>query len=132
MNVADCACEVTDGGVRVRLNGMTEPFVLAHAESRTQLLAAPAATEGLAIGVRPEAITMQLAPAPGLLRAKVHLVEPLGAYDIVDFTIGDANLRARTASQLVRGQGDAVWIGLDAGRTQFFDKRSGLSMRQAA
>ena len=132
MNVADCACEVTDGGVRVRLNGMAEPFVLANAESRAQLLAAPAAAEGLAIGVRPEAITMQLAPAPGLLPAKVHLVEPLGAYDIVDFTIGDANLRARTSSQFVRGQGDAVWIGLDAARTQFFDKRSGVSLRQAA
>jgi len=132
MNVADCACEVTDGGVCVRLNGMAEPFVLADTVSRAQLLAAPAAAEGLAIGVRPEAITMQLAPAPGLLPAKVHLVEPLGAYDIVDFTIGDANLRARTSSQFVRGQGEAVWIGLDAARTQFFDKRSGLSLRQAA
>jgi hypothetical protein len=25
-----------------------------------------------------------------------------------------------------------VWIGLDAARTQFFDKRSGLSLRHAA
>jgi multiple sugar transport system ATP-binding protein len=75
---------------------------------------------------------MQLAPAPGLLPAKVHLIEPLGAYDIVDFTIGDANLRARTTCQFVRGQGDAVWIGLDTARTQFFDRRSGLSLRQVA
>ena len=132
MNVADCTCEVSEGGVRVRLNGMAEPFLLANPVARSQLLAAPAAAEGLAIGVRPEAITMQLAPGPGLLPAKVHLVEPLGAYDIVDFTIGDANLRARTSSQFVRGRGDAVWIALDAVRTQFFDKRSGLSLRQAA
>ncbi len=137
MNVADCACEVTDGGVQVRLSGMAEPFVLADAATRAQLLAAPVTAQptsddGLALGVRPEAIALRLAPAPGLLPATVHLVEPLGAYDIVDIAIGEANLRVRTTSQFVRGRGDAVWIGLDPARTQFFDKRSGLSLRQAA
>jgi len=130
MNVADCQCEVAEGGVKVRLAGMAEPFMFTDAALRAQLLAAPPATDGLVLGVRPEAITLRLAPAPGLLPAKVHLVEPLGAYDIVDIALGDANLRARTSSQFVRGQGDAVWVGIDAARTQLFDKRSGLSLRQ--
>ena len=130
MNVADCQCEVAEHGVKVRLAGMAEPFMFTDAALRAQLLAAPPATDGLVLGVRPEAITLRLAPAPGLLPAKVHLVEPLGAYDIVDIALGDANLRARTSSQFVRGQGDAVWVGIDAARTQLFDKRSGLSLRQ--
>ena len=66
------------------------------------------------------------------MRANVKLVEPLGAYDIVDIAVGEQNLRARTISQLVRSQGQPVWLGLDAARTHFFDKRSGRSLRAAA
>jgi multiple sugar transport system ATP-binding protein len=129
MNVADCACEVGDDGILVRLAGMAQPFVLRDPALRQQLLAAPAAADGLALGIRPEAITLQLQAAPGLVPAKVQLIEPLGAYDIVDIGFGEESLRARTPSQFVRTQGEAVWLGLDGSRTHFFDKRSGLSLR---
>jgi len=132
MNVVDCQCELADNGVRVRLAGMTEPFLLRDAALRAQFLGARSAADGLALGVRPEAITLQLAPGPGLVAGRVQLIEPLGAYDIVDIAVGDASLRARTASQLVAAQGAPVWVGLDATRAQFFDKRSGLSLRLAA
>jgi ABC-type sugar transport system ATPase subunit len=80
------------------------------------------------------------------VRAHVHLIEPMGAYDIVDIAMGDvvtaaplpgsngasATLRARTACRFVRNQGDPVWLTLDDARTHFFDKRSGLSLRAAA
>ena len=50
-----------------------------------------------------------------MLLAKVHLVEPLGAYDIVDITTAIGPTRACAArthrSQFVRAQGDAVWLG---------------------
>jgi multiple sugar transport system ATP-binding protein len=131
MNVADCACEVADSAVRVRLDGMSEPFVLADDGLRALLLTEPAATDGLALGVRPEAITLARAQAPGRVAAKVQLVEPLGAYDIVDVEVGHASLRVRTPSRFVRTQGEAVWIALDPARAQLFDKRSGRSLRQA-
>jgi multiple sugar transport system ATP-binding protein len=83
----------------------------------------------LALGIRPEAVSVTLTPKPGHVAAKVHLIEPLGAYDIVDIALGDAMLRARTASQFIRAQGDAVWLALDEARTHFFDKRSGLRLR---
>ena len=130
MNVVDCRCEVTDAGVGIRLDGMPEPFVLADPALRAQLLAAEPSPDGLALGVRPEAITLQLAPGPGLQPAQSHLIEPLGAYDIVDVVVGTAGLRVRTPSQFVRTQGQAVWIGIDAARAQLFDKRSGLSLRR--
>jgi hypothetical protein len=41
-------------------------------------------------------------------------------------------LRARTASQFVRAQGDPVWLSLDDARTHFFNKRTGQSLRAAA
>jgi len=85
--------------------------------------------EKLALGIRPEAIGVALSPAAGHVQAKVHLIEPLGAYDIVDIAIGDAKLRARTPSQFVGAQGDAVWIRLDHARTHFFDKTSGRRLQ---
>ncbi|MEO8805862.1 MAG: TOBE domain-containing protein, partial [Burkholderiaceae bacterium] len=70
-----------------------------------------------------------LSAAAGHVQAKVHLIEPLGAYDIVDIAVGDATLRARTPSQFVRAQGDPVWIKLDHARTHFFDKTSGRRLQ---
>ena len=132
MNVADCACEVSDTGIGARLPGMTEPFVLRNAALRAQMLAASTGTDGFAMGVRPEALTLALAPATGLVPARVHLIEPMGPYDIVDIAVGDASLRARTASRFVRTQGEPVWIGIDESRTHFFDKSSGLALRAGA
>jgi multiple sugar transport system ATP-binding protein len=126
MNVIDCRCEITSAGTEVRLGDMTEPFVLgALAAAKVN-----GSTAGeLALGIRPEAVSVALAPAPGHVAAKVHLIEPLGAYDIVDIAVGEAVLRARTASQFVRSQGEAVWLALDEARTHFFDKRSGQLQR---
>jgi multiple sugar transport system ATP-binding protein len=132
MNVADCRCELADEDVRIHLAGSSEPFVLREPALRQQLQSTPAAAQDLALGIRPEAVGVRLQPAPGAVRANVKLVEPLGAYDIVDISVGDQNLRARTSSQLVRSQGQAVWLDLDGARTHFFDKRSGRSLRAGA
>jgi multiple sugar transport system ATP-binding protein len=126
MNVVDCHCDITSAGTELRLDGMTQPFVLG-ALAAAKLTGSTAGE--LALGIRPEAVSVALAPAPGRVAAKVHLIEPLGAYDIVDIAVGEATLRARTASQFIRAQGDAVWLALDEARTHFFDKRSGLRLR---
>ena len=126
MNVVDCQCQAGPMGTEVRLAGMVDPFVLPASA------AAPLAghnDERLALGIRPEAIGVALSAEAGHVQAKVHLIEPLGAYDIVDIAVGDARLRARTPSQFVRAQGDAVWIRLDHARTHFFDKTSGRRLQ---
>jgi multiple sugar transport system ATP-binding protein len=126
MNVADCRIEAAPGGLAMRLAGMAEPFVLGpRARARLQ----DAAGAELALGIRPEAIAVTRAPVFDAVPAQVHLIEPMGAYDIVDIALGQAAggamLRARTPSRFVRAQGDAVWLSLDDARTHFFDKRSG-------
>ena len=132
MNVEDCQCLLSERGVELRLAGMPEPFLLRDPALRALLAAAEAPAEGLALGIRPEAIRLERAAAPGLLPARANLIEPLGAYDIVDVGVGDTSLRVRTTSQYVARQGDAVWIALDEARTHFFDKHSGLSLRTGA
>ena len=134
MNVVDCQCESTSTTVLMRLAGMVDAFALGP-RAVAQLRGAPGGE--LALGIRPEAVVVARAPTPGAVRAQVHLIEPMGAYDIVDIAMGPdhgngAVLRARTPSQFVRAQGDAVWLTLDDARTHFFDKRSGERVRLAA
>jgi multiple sugar transport system ATP-binding protein len=130
MNVVDCRCQAGATGTEVRLAGMVDPFVLpASAAAPLAGHSGHNGETGLALGIRPEAIGVALSAAPGHVQAHVHLIEPLGAYDIVDIAVGDARLRARTPSQFVRAQGDAVWIKLDRARTHFFDKTSGRRLQ---
>jgi multiple sugar transport system ATP-binding protein len=136
MNVVDCQIEAHAGGTGLRLAGMSEAVALgprATAKSRSGNVAA----NGLALGIRPEAIVVSRTPVAGAIAAHVHLIEPMGPYDIVDVTTAaghgnGATLRARTASQFVEAQGDQVWLSLDDARTHFFDKSSGNLLRAAA
>ncbi len=131
MNVVDCQCESVGAALSMRLPGMQDTFHLG-AGAAAQLRERAGAD--LALGIRPEAIAVSRVSAPGAVRAQVHLIEPMGAYDIVDIAMGEGHgggavLRARTPSQFVRAQGDSVWLTLDDARTHFFDKRNGLRLR---
>jgi multiple sugar transport system ATP-binding protein len=137
MNVVDCEIAATANGTGLRLPGMSEPVALGP-RAVAKLHGSATAAGGLVLGIRPEAITVSRAPVVGAIAARVHLIEPMGAYDIVDITTatghdnGGATLRARTASQFVRAQGEPVWLSLDDARTHFFNKRSGGLLRAAS
>jgi len=136
MNVVDCEITATAGGASLRLSGSSEAIMLGP-RAAAKLHVDRAAADELMLGIRPEAIAVSRAPVAGAIAARVHLIEPMGPYDIVDISTGTggergAMLRARTASQFVRAQGDPVWLSLDDARTHFFDKRSGQSLRASA
>jgi multiple sugar transport system ATP-binding protein len=114
---------------------MSEAVTLGPRAAAKVQRGAPA--DELMLGIRPEAIAVSRTPVAGAIAARVHLIEPIGAYDIVDLAPANghengATLRARTASQFVRAQGDPVWLSLDDARTHFFNKRSGQLLRAAA
>ena len=58
----------------------------------------------------------------------LHLIEPLGAYDIVDLKIGSAILRARTKSRFIQNAEEKIWIRLDPSQTHLFNSKSGQSL----
>jgi multiple sugar transport system ATP-binding protein len=62
------------------------------------------------------------------LKAKVHVIEPIGPYDFVDIKVGDQILRAKTATRFVEKPGETIWFRIDEERVHFFDKRSGNSL----
>ena len=146
MNVVGCRIDAAAAGVKLRLPGMREGVALGP--RATARVHAGSGAE-LELGIRPEAISVSREARPGALPAHVHLIEPMGAYDIVDLAIGDAadaadasdggnagngaaTLRARTASRFARQRGEPVWLTLDDARTHLFDKRSGKLLRASA
>jgi multiple sugar transport system ATP-binding protein len=86
------------------------------------------AEEGLMIGVRPEAVQVARTEQAGYIRIEAHLIEPLGAYDIVDLKLGSQFLRARTASGFVGSPGQTVWAHIDESQTHFFSPQSGIAL----
>jgi multiple sugar transport system ATP-binding protein len=80
------------------------------------------------VGVRPEGVLVARGEIRGYIPVEAHIIEPLGAYDIVDLKIGGQFLRARTASGFVGKPGDTVWARLDIAQTHFFSPRTGASL----
>ncbi|MBT8367022.1 MAG: TOBE domain-containing protein, partial [Deltaproteobacteria bacterium] len=82
----------------------------------------------LALGVRPEAVRLAREAKDYYIKAEVHVIEPLGPFDIVDIKVDDQVIRAKAASRFVEKPGESVWIQLDEQRTHFFDKDTGESL----
>jgi multiple sugar transport system ATP-binding protein len=125
MNVVNCQVEESDSTTKVRLDGMESPFQFG---SEVYRRVAGAGHDNVALGVRPEAVLLERVERPGYVRGEVHLIEPLGAYDVLDVGIGKAVIRARTESRLVTRLHEPVWVHLDESRTHFFDKQTGLAL----
>jgi multiple sugar transport system ATP-binding protein len=125
MNVVDCRVEPADSATNVRLDGMQSVF---RFDSDVHRHVAAVGHEEIALGVRPEAVLVERSDRAGYVPAEVHLIEPQGAYDILDIGVGKAVVRARTESQFVTRLHEPVWVQLDPERTHFFDKKSGLAL----
>ena len=84
------------------------------------------------LGIRPEAVRLSHEPGEGLVETETTNLEPLGSHEIVDVRFGGATLRARAEPGFVRGQGQRLWVGLDAERAHFFDGQTGMALRRTA
>jgi multiple sugar transport system ATP-binding protein len=126
MNVVDCRVEAGQSATQVRLDGMQSSFQFG---AQVYQGVRAAGHDQIALGIRPEAVLVELSERPDFLPAEVHLIEPQGAYDILDIGIGEAVVRARTPSQFVTQLHERVWVKLDQQRTHFFDKKSGLALQ---
>jgi multiple sugar transport system ATP-binding protein len=124
MNVAPAKVMAKGASARVVLGDGPDAF-----EFPAQLAKLVAANAGLTLGIRPEGVLVSLAKAAGHIPVEAHLIEPLGAYDIVDLKVGQQLIRARTPSGFVAKAGDKVWARLDPAQTHFFDAKNGESLR---
>ena len=127
MNVVNCQLEATTSMTKVRLDGMESPFQFAGEVYQNVAAGRP---NDIALGIRPEAVLVERTKLPGYVAGEVHLIEPLGAYDILDIAVGKTMIRARTESRFVTLLHEPVWVRLDETRTHFFDKQSGLALNR--
>ena len=125
MNITKATIRADDGGTKVVIGEGHGAFDF-PAELRGRIAASGAAA--ITVGVRPEGVLVARSDTPGYLPVEAHIIEPLGAYDIVDLKVGGGLLRARTPSGYVARPGDRVFAKLDATQTHFFNSQSGQSL----
>jgi multiple sugar transport system ATP-binding protein len=127
MNVTDARVAANGSGAVVSLGGLDTGFRFPE----TVAALSARATGGVSLGIRPEAVHLSHDRAEGALEVVSTNIEPLGSHDIVDVRVGGEVLRARTPSGFVAGEGAKVWVTLDAGEAHFFDRSTGIALREA-
>jgi multiple sugar transport system ATP-binding protein len=128
MNVAKATVTANGAATKVALGGGDGAFEFPR-ELQGMISAARYMEPDLTLGIRPEGVLVARQETKGYIPVEAHIIEPLGAYDIVDLKVGGQLLRARTASGLVGKTGDTVWAKLDAAQTHFFHSRTGESLQ---
>jgi len=127
MNIIDASVAANGSGAKVTVKGAAEGFAF-PGELTGRLDAANGRAGQLALGVRPEGVFVSREKQDGYLPVEAHIIEPLGAYDIVDLKVGSEILRARTRSGFVPGPGEQVFARVDPAQAHFFDTGSGNSL----
>ncbi len=99
-------------------------------DRRAAIEASPGRDGGLTLGIRPERIRL-VAPdsSDATIRAKVSLVEPLGAKDIIHLSFDGQDVRAVGAPGSRPRIGDDVGLDFDAEAVHVIDDETGLVLR---
>lgn len=128
MNILDCRISADENCTRCFLGEDTQALPLS--KSLYHKIESKGVPLGqLALGVRPEAVKLAREAKDDYIKAEVHVIEPLGPFDIVDIKVDNQVIRAKAASRFVEKPGESVWIQLDEQRTHFFDKDTGKSLQ---
>ena len=123
MNVSKATLRAENGQTTVIFGDGDASFAF-PGELQRQFAAAGEAEPDLIVGIRPENVLVARQEASGYIPVEAHIIEPLGAYDIVDLKLGQQLLRARTVAGYVERAGDTVWAKLDEAQTHFFSART--------
>ncbi len=127
MNILDCQIGADETCTQCFLGEETPALPLA--KSLYQKIESRGVPLGqLALGVRPEAVRLEREEKNGFIKARIHVIEPLGPFDILDLKVDGQIIRAKAPSRFVEKPGESVWFQLDEQRTHFFDKDTGDSL----
>ncbi len=129
MNVSKAALRSSGAGIKLVLGDQDAEFE--YTGPLPSRIAEAGRSNDLTIGIRPEGVLVARQPQDGFVPVIADIVEPLGAYDIVDLKLGGQWLRARTSSGFVGRNGDPVWARLDELQLHFFDTKTGTSLAGA-
>ena len=129
MNLLDAEFTAQEGKsvLRLRHTDVYLPLSL----KRQSAITPTAQENGLVFGIRPEHITAVNHPNPQKIAAEVHLIEPLGAVNILDIRLGRHSetqepilLRVRTHPTFRVGVGDTIWLDFNETEMHLFDQKT--------
>jgi ABC-type sugar transport system ATPase subunit len=109
--------------------GSTQMNFLPAAEVPVELPAG-GTNGGATIGIRPESLTIVPVESPeAALKAKVNLVEPLGAKDVVHVSMDRHDVRVVATPGARPRIGDNIGLAIDRRRVHVFDDETGQAIR---
>lgn len=77
-------------------------------------------------GVRPEDLSVHKKKQPNSIPGEVYSVEPLGEYVIVDVTVGDDLIKAKTSPGFTAEIGEQVYLSFDEKSIYIYDRKGEL------
>lgn len=129
MNLLDAELGTHEGVSRLRLSH-TDVWLTLSPQQQAGIN--PAAQDnGLVFGIRPEHINAAREPVGQKIAAEVHLIEPLGAVNILDIRLGTHPetqepilLRVRTHPTFPIAVGNTIWLDFDEAQMHLFDRKT--------
>ena len=86
------------------------------------------AGHNLLLGIRAEAIGVETAPADGLVRATVIVLEPLGSHNLLTVRCGEDTLKVSVQPDLFPTADSDVWLRLEPARIRWMDRDTGTAI----
>ena len=90
------------------------------------------AGHNLLLGIRAEAIGVETAPADGLVRATVVVLEPLGSHNLLTVRCGDDTVKVSIEPKLFPHPESDVWLRLEPSRIRWMVRDSGVAIHTGA
>ena len=129
MNLLDAELTHKEGEAVLRLSH-TDVHLRLSPERQSRITSA-AQGNGLVFGIRPEHIRAASQANEHNIAAHAHLIEPLGAVNILDILLGTHSetqdpilLRVRTHPTFQIAVGDTIWLDFDDAEMHLFDRET--------
>jgi multiple sugar transport system ATP-binding protein len=91
--------------------------------------AAALAGHNLLLGIRAESIGVETAPAEGLIRSTVTVLEPLGSHNLLTVRSGEDALKVAVGPELFPLPESEVWLRLAPTRIRWMDRDTGTHIQ---
>jgi multiple sugar transport system ATP-binding protein len=106
-----------NGALRVEVGGASIP------------LPSDAAVAGeVTIGIRPEHIAVEFAPAPAAVSASVSVLEPIGSHQLLTAQVGSDLIKVAVPPEFAADPGRQIWLRFDPGRVRLMDPQTGQAV----
>jgi multiple sugar transport system ATP-binding protein len=112
----------------VSVNGDSSVATVSGGSFKVPSGTAALAGHELLLGIRAEAIGVETAPADGLVRAKVIVLEPLGSHNLLTVRCGEDTLKVSIQPDLFPLPDSDVWLRLEPARIRWMDRETGVAI----